>query len=319
MTISQTIRTIGQIFAQSFPPTSKFSAEDIPDLTGRVCIVTGGYTGIGKETVKALLKKNATVYIAGRSKSKAESAVEELRTSTGKKPVFLELDLANLASIRRSAEEFLGKEQELHILFNNAGVLSCPIEQTTADGYDLQFGTNVLGHWYFTELLMPALLRGKETSPDKHARVITTSSIASYFSIIQWNTLKDGPARRKMLSGQLYAQSKFGNVVVAREVARRYGDQGIISISVNPGNIKTELYRHVWKIQHIILDFITLQPTPLGALTQLYAGTMPEALQHNGEFFIPWARFGKARAEAYDVELGKKLWEWLEGTVKGFK
>ncbi|KAI0826441.1 NAD(P)-binding protein [Irpex lacteus] len=315
MAISQVLHTIGQIFSQSFPPKPTFSAEDIPDFSGRVCIVTGGYAGIGKETVRALLKKNAKVYIAARSKTKAGPVVEELKASTGRTPIFLELDLADLAAVRRSAQEFLLKEKELHILFNNAGIMSCPIEHTTADGYDLQFGTNVIGHWYLTELLMPALLRGKDSSPDKHARVITTSSIASYFSTIDWNTLKDGPARRKQPSGKMYAQSKFGNAVVAREVSKRYGDQGIISISVNPGNIKSELYRHVWRIQHLILDFLTLYPTPIGALTQLYAGTMPEALQHNGEFFIPWARVGKTRAEAYDDALGKKLWEWLESQV----
>ncbi|KAI0682439.1 NAD-P-binding protein [Cytidiella melzeri] len=305
-----------QLFSQCFPPKATFSVEQIPDLTGRICIITGGYSGIGKETARALLKRNAKVYVAGRSKTTADPVVQELKNSTGNAPVFLELDLASFASIRKSAGEFMTKEQELHLLFNNAGVMMCPMEQTTVDGYDMVFGTNVLGHWYFTELLMPALLRGKESSPDNHARVITTSSISSYVAKIRWNTLKDGPARRKAWPFTQYAQSKLGNAIVAREVARRYGDQGIISISVNPGNINTPLYRHSPKIGHLITSWLLLYPQPMGALTQLYAGTMPEALQYNGEFMVPWARVGKAQALVYDAEVGKKLWEWFADEIK---
>ncbi|KAI0826458.1 NAD(P)-binding protein [Irpex lacteus] len=320
MRFAEFIHATRSVFTQLYPPRPTFSVEDVPDLTGRVCIVTGGYSGIGKETVKALLMRHAKVYIAGRSETKANPVIQELQQSTGNEAIFLTLDLADLASIRRCAKEFLVKEQELHILFNNAGVLFNPIDQLTADGYDLTFGTNVLGHWYLTELLMPALLKGRETSPDHYARVITTSSIVCYLETVRYNTLKDGPARRKLWRSTLYAQSKFANIQVAREVARRYGDQGILSIAVNPGNIKTDLYRnthdHIYKIGYFLVDVITLQPIRFGALTQLYAGTMPEALKYNGEFLIPWARLGRARSEAYDVESCKKLWEWLEEQVK---
>jgi len=122
------------------------------------------------------------------------------------------------------------------VLFNNAGVMWPPMDWLTEDGYDMQFGTNVLGHWYFTELLMPALLAGKESSPDGHARVITTSSSGAYLYTVNWDSLRDGPARRKMSSQQLYFQSKFLNVVVTRQVAKRYGDKGIIALSCNPGS-----------------------------------------------------------------------------------
>ncbi|KAF8659670.1 hypothetical protein AX16_001811, partial [Volvariella volvacea WC 439] len=138
---------MGQIvsgYRQGWPPASKFSVDDIPDLTGKVVIVTGGNTGIGKETVKALLAHNAKVYLAARSQEKASQAIKDLLQETGKEAIFLKLDLSDLKSIKRSAEEFQSKEKELHILFNNAGVMFPPVSEITTDGYDLQFGTNVL-------------------------------------------------------------------------------------------------------------------------------------------------------------------------------
>ncbi|KAK7682530.1 hypothetical protein QCA50_014330 [Cerrena zonata] len=275
-------KTARAMFSQSRPPKSKFSTDQIPDLTGRVVIVTGGNVGVGKETVKALLEHNAKVYMGSRSKNKAEAAIKELKETTGKEAIFLELDLGSLASVQKAAEEFLSKENELHQLYLNAGVMTPPIELLTADGYDLQFGTNVIGHFLFTKLLLPALLAGKQSSPDKHARVIATSSSAAYFSTINYDTLRDGPARKKKGTQQLYAQSKFGNAVFARELARRYGSEGIIAMSCNPGNLKTDLQRHLSPIQKGAINAL-LYPASYGALTQLWGGTMPETLQYNGE------------------------------------
>ncbi|TBU25108.1 NAD(P)-binding protein [Dichomitus squalens] len=308
-------QTIWPTLQQSFPPKSKFTVEDIPDLTGRIVIVTGGNVGIGYETVKALLQHNAKVYLAARSKNKAEKAINSLKEATGKEAIFLQLDLSSLSSVKKAAEEFLSKEPELHILFNNAGVMVPPIEQVTADGYDLQWGTNVLGHYYFTVLLLPALLAGVKSSPDHHARVVTTASSGAYLDTLHWETFKDTPERKKLSKENLYFQSKFGNVVFARQLAKRYAEQGIISVSVNPGNIQSDLQRHLTGLQRKLVNAM-LYPTPIGAITQLYAGTAPEALNHNGEFFIPWARVGRCRPEAYDDELGEKLWKWLEDEVK---
>ncbi|KAI0791664.1 NAD(P)-binding protein [Abortiporus biennis] len=304
---------------QQWPPKPTFSVDQIPDLTGKVVIVIGGYAGVGKETVKALLNKNAKVYIAGRNKEKADIAVAELKTTTTGtvEPVFLELDLSSLKSVKKAAETFLSLEKELHILFNNAGVMWCPISEVTEDGYDKQFGTNVIGHWYFTELLIPALIAGKETSSDGYSRVITTSSFGAYLSTIDFDTLKDTPKRRKTDTHTLYYQTKFANVVVAKEVAQRYADKGILSLSCNPGNLKTELQRHVGWLEKLFINPI-LRPASFGALTQLWAGTMPAAVQYNGQFLVPWARPARCREEAYDPDLGKKLWDWLEEQVKEF-
>ncbi|GBE78541.1 Uncharacterized oxidoreductase [Sparassis crispa] len=312
---SMGIASFLSVLGQSLPPKSTFSTDQIPDLTGQVMIVTGGNTGIGKETIKALLQHNAKVYMASRSAEKATEAIAELKAETGKEAIFLQLDLADLSAVRKAAEEFLSKEKELHVLFNNAGIMWCPIELLSADGYDLQFGTNVIGHFFFTELLMPALLAGKETSPDHHARVVTTSSSGAYMYTLDWETFRDGPARRKLSVIDLYSQSKFGNVVVAREVAKRYADKGIVSVSLNPGNIKTELQRYASNTARNVMNKIMYE-APMGALTQLWAGTMPEPLNYNGKFLIPWARLGECRKEAYDDQIGERLWNWLQEQVK---
>jgi len=165
------------IIAESFPPHPIFTVDDIPDLSGQIIIVTGGNTGIGKETVKELLNHDAKVYLAARNQEKAFAAIKELSEVTGKEAIFLKLDLSDLKGIKAAAEEFLSKETQLHVLFNNAGVMVPPVEQLTADGYDLQFGTNVLGHFYFTKLLLPTLIATAKTSSDGKARVVNTSSL----------------------------------------------------------------------------------------------------------------------------------------------
>ncbi|KAI0777908.1 NAD(P)-binding protein [Irpex lacteus] len=296
---------------QSFPPKPKWGVNDIPDLTGKVVIVTGGNAGIGKETVKALLLKNAKVYIATRNKKKSLSAIEQLKKETGNEALFLSLDLSDLKSVKASAEEFLQMEKKLHILFNNAGLMEPPIDQVTAQGFDLQFGVNVIGHWYFTELLLPALLAVAKEDPTQKARVITTSSYGAYLDTIHWDTIEDTPQRRKTATDTLYLRSKHGNLVVSNEVAKRYGDQGIVAIAVNPGNISSELQRTLSRIKEFLVGLL-LYPIPLGALTQLYAGTDPHALELNGAFLIPWARVGKPPKAAQDPATGQKLWEWLE-------
>ncbi|KAK0498693.1 NAD(P)-binding protein [Armillaria luteobubalina] len=303
------------LIAQMFPPKPKWGVNDIPDLTGKVVIVTGGNTGCGRETVKALLTHNAKVYLAARSEEKAKEAITKLKEETGAEAIFLSLDLADLVSVRRGAEEFLSKEKQLHILFNNAGVMLAPMDMLTKQGYDLQFGTNVIGHFHFTQLLLPALLAA--ATPTEKARVITTSSSANYMGTLDFNIWKDGPTRSKKASGDLYVQSKHGNVVFAVELARRYGEQNIISHSLNPGSIRTDLQRHLSPFANKMQD-VFLFPADMGALTQLWAGTSPEAGKLNGEFMIPWARLGKARKETGDPAVGKKLWEWLELQCKDF-
>ncbi|KIM40868.1 hypothetical protein M413DRAFT_27993 [Hebeloma cylindrosporum] len=304
------------IINESFPPKSKFNVEDIPDLSGKVMIVTGANTGIGKETARALLAHNAKVYIATRNQGKAEEAIKELKEETGKEGIFLKLDLSDLNAIKSAAEEFSSKETELHVLFNNAGVMAPPIEQLTAQAYDLQFGTNVLGHFYFTKLLIPALLAGARSSPDGKARVVNTASSASLLvGGLDFNTFKDTPARKKRATIMLYAQSKLGNVLFSNELARRYGDQGIVSTSLNPGNLQSDIQRHLSTLEWLLINPF-LYPAKYGALTHLWAGTSTEGVELGGKYLIPWARVGTANPVAQDAKLAADLWKWFEEQVE---
>ncbi|KAJ7170180.1 NAD-binding protein [Mycena filopes] len=291
---------------------------DMPDLTGKVAIVTGGGSGIGKETVKALLEHNAVVYIAARNETKTKAAIEELQKVTGGKTASsLVLNLEDLHSIRKAAEQFIQRETRLDILFNNAGIMMPPVERTTSNGYDLSFATNVLGHFYLTQLMIPVLIRTAATS-GQPTRVVNTSSGSHYLAMYDFNTFKDGPARRKLNLMQIYGQSKWANVTFSNELARRYGDQGIVSSCVNPGNLKdTELSRHVHSgIEKFILKIVQIYPPAWGALPQLFAGTSPEGVGFNGKFIVPWGRLGPARKDTRDPKLGRELWTWLEEQVQ---
>jgi len=305
---------VASSISQSLPPKAQFSVDQIPDMTGKVVIVTGANTGVGKETAKALLAKNAKVYLAARSSEKAQNAIEELKAATGKEGIFLQLDLADLHAIKQAAAEFTSKEKVLHILFNNAGVMNPPVPQVTAQNYDMQFGTNVLGHFYLTKLLLPTMIATAAASGDD-ARIVNTSSMASLRGNIDFNCLKDGPARRRRWTIELYAQSKLGNVILSNELARRYGSQGVISAAVNPGNLRTELWRHGPAIMNAVLGLF-LYPPPMGALTQLWAGTTDAGRELNGKYLIPWARVGEPNPLAKDEKLGAELWEWMEEQVR---
>ncbi|KAJ7654397.1 hypothetical protein DFH06DRAFT_1202270 [Mycena polygramma] len=307
------------ILSQSFPPKTKFSTNDVPDLAGKVCIVTGGNTGVGKETIRVLLNKNSKVYMAARSQSKAEAAIKELKEQTGKDALFLKLDLGDLKTIKVSAAEFLSKEPELHVLFNNGGVMMPPVEDRTADGYDLQFGTNVLGPFFFTKLLLPALLAGAKSSSDGKARVVNTSSGMHLMNSLDFKIILDDKKRKKAGAQSLYALSKFALVAYSAELARRYADQNLVVTSLHPGVIKTDLHRHMTGALGSVINIMertVLHDVSYGALTQLYAGTTVEGAQLNGKYLIPWARIGKPHPDSQNPELGKELWDWMEEQLK---
>ncbi|EJT98197.1 NADP-binding protein [Dacryopinax primogenitus] len=307
-----------QAFTEMCPPAPKWTVGDMPDLAGKVIIVTGGNTGIGFITCKYLLLHNATVYMLCRSPNKAQDAIHQLQDVTGgKEAKFIQCDLADLPSVKRCVQEFTSKEQRLDVLFNSAGVMFPPIEQVTKQNFDLQFGTNVIGHCYLTVLLLPILLSTAQESGNK-VRVINTSSdghiLFSPKEGINYDVLSDSPERRKMATTAMYGMSKWGNVVFSKELARRYGSQGVISHALNPGHLRTELQRHGSGLSKRIADMLLFELDPLGALTQLYAGTAAEAGEVNGQYYIPWARHGQAN----DPEAGKQLWAWLEKELKKY-
>ncbi|KZW00579.1 NAD(P)-binding protein [Exidia glandulosa HHB12029] len=306
---------MGNLFSQALPPKPHWTAKDIPDLSGKVAIVTGANVGIGKETAKELLVHGAKVYVAARSRTKAEAAIADLKGETGKDALFLELDLSDLVAVKRAAETFSAQEPKLNILIANAGVWCAPVDQLSKQNYDLQLGTNVLGHYYFTKRLLPVLQNGVT---DGGARVVTVASTgADLAGPIVWESFTDSPARRnlKMTPMNLYMQSKLLNVVTTREFAQRYADTGIVFSSLNPGNIRSDLYRDLTGFKRVILGFM-LYDVSYGALTQLYAATAPEA-NVNGSYYIPWARHGKATKKAQDPAINSRFWDWMEEQVKG--
>lgn len=304
-------------WTQTYPPKTKFTAADVPPLDGKVVLITGGNGGIGYLTAKAVLARNAKVYIACRDPAKGQQAIETLREATGKTAHLLEMDLANLKSIKTAVEEFLKKETRLDILFNNGGVMVPPLEKVTDDGYDLTFGINVLGHFYLTKLLLPLMIQTSKSTGEKTRIVTTSSSGAELIKHLDFATFKDGQARKKAGVQSMYFQSKLANVVFSLELARRYGDEGIVATSLNPGNIKTNLQHNQNGFVVDILKRLMLYPPEFGPLTQLYAGTSPEGVNFNGKYLIPWARVGTVPVAARDPKLGKDLWEWLEEQVSG--
>ncbi|KAF8483435.1 NAD(P)-binding protein [Russula ochroleuca] len=309
-------------FSQLFPPKSTWTAENVPDQTGKVVIITGGNSGIGKETARVLLSNGAKIYIATRSKEKSEAVIEELKRETGKESIFfLQLDLSDLVSVKTAAEEFISRESELHTLYNNGGVYAV-IDKLTSQGFDMQFGTNVLGHFYFTKLLHPLLTVTAKNSPQGSVRVVNVSSIGHYVvppDGIQWSTLSPGDdylaVGKKIGALKLYGQSKLGNILFSNEFARQYGGEGIVSISVHPGNINTDLARNASAFTKILGRIITY-PVSYGAINSLYAGTSPAASELNGKYVTAWARVTLPHQRALDTDLGKKLWEWCEEQVK---
>ena len=212
--------------------------------------MTGGYAGCGYQLSKILYQHNATVYVAGRNPEKANKAInaikQEIPNSKGKLD-FLQVDLGDLTSIKPAVEAFKSKESQLHVLTNNAGVMLPPAGSKTTQGYELQHGTNVLGPFLLTKLLMPTLLETAKSSPAHSVRVTWAASLAIEGSP-QGGVSFDKDNRVKENSkvvAKMYAQSKACNYLLGAEAANRYGKDGLISVSWNPGNLKSELQRHL--------------------------------------------------------------------------
>ncbi|KAI0708168.1 NAD(P)-binding protein [Cerioporus squamosus] len=291
-----------QWLQQAFPPAPTWHPADMPDLSGKVVLVTGGNAGIGREIVKELLHKDARVYLAARSPGKAEDAIQSLTAETGKTAEFLQLDLSDLNAVEAAAREFKRRESHIDVLYLNAGLMLPPVDDLTAQGYDLTFGTNLL-----YPLLVSASHRPDESSDP--ARVVWVSAFANYLvpgGKLDYTTFTDGPARRNVKRGMfaMYAQSKLAQVTLSAYLAKRAAeaDENVVSIALDPGNIPVD--------KRMIRTY--------GAITPLYAGTAPEALASNGKYLRPWARAGDPDPVAFDRRKQEKLWAWLEEQVKAY-
>ncbi|KAJ7261241.1 NAD-P-binding protein [Mycena rebaudengoi] len=328
---------MGTILARVSPPSFR-PERDIPDLSGKIVLVTGGNTGIGYETVKQLLLKNAKVYLAARAQEKAATAIKRLENETKKTTIFLQLDLADLSSVRRAAETFLAQEERLDILFNNGGVMICPPEQLTAQNHDLQFGTNVIGHFFLTELLLPSLKKSYEETKIP-ARIINTSS-ALHASApgngIDFVSLKGGPERNAWVKSKgsfkgplyaplpfkriehpnLHAYCKIGNIFVSNYFAKAHSDV-LVSCALHPGVIKTDLQRHATGWMQTLTHTLA-SPAPMGALTQLWAATVAPPAQITAQYLVPWSKIGKADKRTLNKKLEEELIAYIREQIQGF-
>ncbi|KZP33698.1 NAD(P)-binding protein [Athelia psychrophila] len=296
-----------------------FSEDHIPDLAGKIIIVTGGNSGIGKQTVAVLASKGAKVYLAARSKDKFNKAVEDIRTShpdaTNGQIEFLKLDLGTAKGARDAAEDFKTRESALHVLYNNAGIMGSPSPKgsLSPDGYELQWQTNVFGPFVFTYGLMPLLSSTAASSPPGTVRIINTASDGAAQAPKTGIPLADETVGAQSGKFACYGHSKIANILVTRQLAKRYPE--IWSFAPHPGPVQSELTRNVGIPGPImwVLDRVLFKPVQYGALTQLYAGTASDIDEsQNGSYLIPLAKFESKlpHPQAGDDAFGEKVWEW---------
>ena len=206
-------------------------------LDGKTVIVTGGNTGIGLETAVDLAKRNARVILACRSVERGERAAVEVRKRSGNdNVVFVQLDLASLDSVRKCAAKILEEEPQIDILINNAGVMALPERKLTKDGFEMQFGTNHLGHFLFTNLLLDRI----KESPK--ARIVNVSSIGHSLGKLDFNNLNSECSYSQWTA---YGTSKLANILFTRGLVKRLEGTGVTANVLHPGAINTELGRNL--------------------------------------------------------------------------
>ncbi|MDX6595478.1 MAG: hypothetical protein QOI72_860, partial [Solirubrobacterales bacterium] len=252
--------------------SEKWTAADIPDQAGRTAVVTGANSGLGLAAARALAGAGADVVLACRNTEKGEAAVASIRADVPDASLALEsLDLSSLDSVRAFAERFRGVHESLDLLINNAGVMAPPRRQT-ADGFELQLGTNHLGHFALTGLLL-GKLQGRED-----ARVVTVSSTAHKMGRVNFDNLQ---GERRYFRWNAYGQSKLANVLFALELDRRLRAAGsaVKSLVAHPGYASTNLQSAAPPLLDRAVMAVTnrlLGQTPeMGALPELYAATRP--------------------------------------------
>ncbi len=289
---------------------ANWTTADIPDQTGRVAVITGANTGLGYETALALAAKGAHVVLAVRNLDKGKDAVARITATSPQADVKLqELDLTSLQSVRAAAEQLRSDYDRVDLLINNAGVMWTP-KSTTADGFELQFGTNHLGHFALTGLLLDRLL------PVAGSRVVTVSSMGHriladiHFDDLQWE--------RSYNRVGAYGQAKLANLLFTYELQRRLAHNGTtIAAAAHPGGSNTELTRNlppaVQPLTYRLFSLVS-QDAAAGALPQLRAATDPGVI--GGQYYGPDG-FGEMRGnpkvvassgKSHDAHTQQRLW-----------
>jgi len=285
----------------------KYTKEGV-SLVGKTVIITGSNTGLGKETSKAFAGMKAKVIMACRDVKKGELAMEEIKAALPEANLrLMKLDLSSFESVRKFVEEI---KEPVSLLINNAGVMACPYEETK-DGFEMQFGTNHLGHFLLTNLLIPRL---KEGSP---SRVVNVSSAAHRMGSINFEDLS---GKGTWYDGYMgwgswvaYGQSKTANILFAYEFNRRMKEAGnsIISVSLHPGGIKTDLQRSTRFGFIMNLFSFLFKSIPQGSATSVYCAIAPEVEQLGGSYFYD-CNYCAPQAYALNPESATKLWDLSE-------
>jgi NAD(P)-dependent dehydrogenase (short-subunit alcohol dehydrogenase family) len=254
-----------------------WSTADIPPLNGKTAVITGATGGLGYETALALAGAGAEVVLTGRSEAKGGEALRKIRDQFPDARITYEnLDLAKLASVADFAARFAAAHVSLDLLVNNAGVMSLPVRQTTADGFEMQFGTNYLGHYALTAHLLPLLRRSRQP------RVVSLSSLTHRSGKIDFGDLQ---GERSYLPSKAYGQSKLAMLMFALELQRRSdaAGWGLMSNAAHPGYARTDLIRNgpgasgvLWQLNRALQPLIS-HSAAAGALPTLFAATSPEA------------------------------------------
>jgi len=288
----------------------KWDSGDIPDQKGRVAVVTGSSSGIGYEAARALAEKNAVVVIAVRNLKKGNDAADKIKAVHRNADIkIMELDLADLGSVRRFAEKFKGDYSRLDLLINNAGVMMPPYSKT-ADGYELQFGTNHLGHFALTGLLLDLITK----TPG--SRIVNISSGAHKFGDLNFSDLNW--EIRPYKKAKAYGDSKIANIYFTYELQKKLRDAGSETLvtAAHPGWTATELQRHAGLFR--FLNNFLAQGIPMGALPTLYAAVGPDVMV--GDYFGP-SGLGEMRGYprkvasndlSHDKEIAARLWRVSE-------
>ncbi|KAE8369982.1 hypothetical protein BDV27DRAFT_120157 [Aspergillus caelatus] len=295
-----------------------FSSHDIPDLRHQVIIVTGGNVGLGYETIRQLSLHNpARIYLAARSKDKATKAIKDLQEGNpkGADVHFLQLDLASFESVKAAAANFLSRESRLDILVNNAGIMMTP-EGLTKEGYEIQFGTNVLGPALFTQLLLPTLRQTAKANPQ--TRVVMLGSAAHVRApsdVYKFDELRTTGSSRH--TTQRYTTSKLADLHYAKALAERETEVKIIP--VHPGMVATNLHHAstgtFLKPFLYTAGFLFATPVEKGALSQIWAAVSPDA--KSGQYYGPIGKAESGSKLAQDHGLQEKLFKWVQDQLVG--
>ncbi|XP_013412742.1 retinol dehydrogenase 12 [Lingula anatina] len=281
-------------------------------LEGKTVVITGANTGIGKETAIDLAKRGARVILACRDMEKGSQALKEVCDASGSphNVALYHLDLASLKSVRKCADEILKSEDKINILINNAGVMMCPYTKTE-DGFEMQFGTNHLGHFLFTHLLLDRI---KTSAP---SRIVNVSSVAHSFGKMNFEDLM---SEKKYNSITAYGQSKLANILFTRELARKLEGTGVTVYALHPGAVKTELARHtvfdsqIFKFLFFPLIWLLWKNSWQGAQTSIYCAVAEELEGISGKYYSDCAEKKTSRLAQNDDD-ARKLWEISEKLV----